>query len=70
MADAAPPPPGCSELTDELERFKCDLRAGGLRESTIYNYLTGANLFVKWLAGEYQPGASLPERRPKRERAG
>lgn len=46
-----------NDLRDELERFRGDLRAGGLRESTIHSYLSGASLFVRWLAGNYQPGS-------------
>lgn len=39
----------------ELERFRADLRAAGLRASTIEQYLTGSTLFVRWLCGDYVP---------------
>jgi len=60
MGADAPSTPLPAGLHDELERFKQDLRAGGLRESTIHSYLSGATLFVRWLGGEYQPGGSRP----------
>lgn len=43
------------DLRAELERFRVELRAAGLRESTVYSYLSGSALFVRWLAGEYVP---------------
>lgn len=43
------------ELRAELERFKEELRSAGLRESTVYSYLNGSTMFVRWLAGEYAP---------------
>lgn len=45
-----------AELTRDLDRFKRELRAAGLRESTIHSYLMGSTLFVRWLAGDYTPG--------------
>ena len=52
---ATTPRPAASELAGELDRFKEDLRAAGLRASTIHQYLTGSTLFVRWLAGDYEP---------------
>ena len=49
-------------LGDELGRFKAELRAGGLRESTIHAYLLGSSLFVRWLAGDYVPGPGRGKR--------
>lgn len=49
-----------SQLQAELARYKHALRAAGLREATIHNYLTGSSRFVRWLAGEYAPGAGRP----------
>lgn len=43
------------ELQAELERFKAELRAAGLRESTVFSYLNGSSMFVRWLAGTYAP---------------
>lgn len=51
-----------SDLRGELDRFKGDLRDGGLRESTVHRYLTGSSLFVRWLAGEYVPGPGRADR--------
>ena len=36
--------PDHSELRVELERFKRELQAGGLRESTVHSYLMGSTL--------------------------
>lgn len=52
-------PPRLSQaayLRGEFGRFKAELRAGGLSESTVHSYLVGSSLFVRWLAGEYVPG--------------
>ncbi len=58
------PPQPTSEtvLRGELERFKVELRAGGLRASTVHHYLVGSSLFVRWLAGEYVPGPGRADR--------
>ena len=56
-----------AELHGALDHFKAELRAGGLRESTIHSYLTGSRLFVRWLAGDYVPGPPRPGR-PAAER--
>ena len=45
-----------ADLRSELDRFKAELRAGGLKESTVHAYLLGSSLFVRWLAGDYVPG--------------
>lgn len=58
IPEEAPSSSQAAALRDELEQFKGDLRAGGLRESTIHSYLSGATLFVRWLAGEYKPSGS------------
>lgn len=47
----------------ELDRFKRQLRAGGLSESTIHSYLAGSSTFVRWLSGEYVPGPGRTERK-------
>jgi len=51
-------------LRTELDRFKRELRDAGLRESTVHSYLMGSRLFVRWLDGDYAPGAGRPERPP------
>ena len=43
------------DLSLELDGFRADLRAAGLRESTIHAYLGGSSLFVRWLSGDYVP---------------
>lgn len=48
-----------SLLADKLCK---QLRAAGLRESTIHSYLMGSTLFVRWLAGDYVPGPGRTER--------
>ena len=52
---------GQPDLRGELQRFKAELRAGGLRESTIHSYLMGSSLFVRWLTGDYVPGTGRAE---------
>lgn len=49
-----------SDLQAELGQYKHALREAGLTEATIYNYLVGSSRFVRWLAGEYAPGAGRP----------
>lgn len=57
-AEATPPEThGTGELELKLDSFKAELRAAGLRESTIHAYLLGALLFVRWLLGDYVPRA-------------
>lgn len=53
---AADQPLTPSELRAQLDRFRHELRAAGLRESTVQSYLAGSSLFVRWLAGDYVPG--------------
>ncbi len=67
--DATPPAERLTpaELRNELDRFKAELRAAGLRASTIHLYLVGSSLFVRWLAGDYVPGSG---RRADRAPAG
>lgn len=68
-ADGASPSQRLSpaDLRVELDRFKIDLQVGGLRHSTIHSYLLGSSLFVRWLAGDYVPGAARADRAPRRE---
>lgn len=62
--NAAPPSERvtASDLFVELDRFRCELRAAGLKEATVQQYLVGASLFVRWVAGDYVPGARRPRR--------
>lgn len=48
-------PVSAADLCGQLDRFKAGLRAGGLSGSTIHAYLLGSSLFVRWLAGDYEP---------------
>ena len=69
VAPSALSPPGrptAAALRVELDRFKADLRAAGLRESTIRAYLLGSSLFVRWLAGDYVPGPRRAKPAPAR----
>ena len=43
------------DLRVELRRFERELRAAGLRDSSIETYVQRSTTFVRWLAGEYQP---------------
>lgn len=43
------------ELEKELVRFEAELRAANLREASVRTYVDRSAIFVRWLAGEYQP---------------
>jgi hypothetical protein len=43
------------ELQQDLVRFEDELRAAGLRESSIRTYVDRSRTFVAWLAGNYVP---------------
>ena len=43
------------ELRDELDRFEGELRAAGLKRSTVNTYVERAEVFLRWLAGDYRP---------------
>lgn len=59
-----------TDLRGQLRRFGAELRAAGLRESTVHSYLTGSSLFVRWIAGEYAPGSGRAERPPREPQGG
>lgn len=44
-----------AELRAELLRFEAELRAANLRERTVQTYVGRAEIFVRWLAGDYTP---------------
>jgi len=44
-----------SELRTELERFQRELRAAGLKRTTINTYVDRAEVFLRWLGGDYHP---------------
>ena len=44
-----------SELRTELERFERELRAAGLKRTTINTSVDRAEVFLRWLAGDYHP---------------
>jgi hypothetical protein len=46
------------ELRAELRRFERQLRAAGLKETSITTYTDRTNRFLKWLDGDYQPRGS------------
>jgi transposase len=65
----APPRPAgltAEDLKRELDRFKHELRAAGLRQSTIHSYACGASIFVRWLAADYVPTPGRADRLPRR----
>lgn len=45
------------ELRQELRRFERELQAAGLARSSVDTYVDRSERFVRWLAGEYRPGA-------------
>ena len=42
----------CDESWDE---FEAELRAAGLRESSVKTYVKGADAFVRWLDDAFEP---------------
>jgi hypothetical protein len=44
-----------ADLRRELSRFESELRAAGLRESSVRTYVDRTAIFLRWLDGEYQP---------------
>jgi hypothetical protein len=44
-----------AELRSELRRFERQLRAAGLKETSITTYVDRTGRFLKWLEGDYQP---------------
>jgi hypothetical protein len=43
------------ELWRELEEFRRQLQAAGLRPSSIQTYVGRATTFLRWLDGDYRP---------------
>jgi hypothetical protein len=43
------------ELRAELRRFEHQLRAAGLKETSVATYIDRTGRFLKWLEGDYQP---------------
>ena len=43
------------ELREQLRRFERELRAAGLKESSVTTYVDRTGRFLKWLDGDYQP---------------
>jgi hypothetical protein len=44
-----------AELRAELRRFEHQLRAAGLKETSVTTYVDQTGRFLKWLEGDYQP---------------
>jgi hypothetical protein len=42
-------------LRAELRRFEHQLRAAGLKETSVTTYVDRTGRFLKWLEGDYQP---------------
>jgi hypothetical protein len=45
-----------SELRRCLAEFKRDLQSAGLAANTVHTYVDRSERFLRYLAGEYQPG--------------
>ena len=43
------------ELLEELEGFGRELRAAGLRDSSVRTYTDRTRTFLRWLVGDYTP---------------
>src|SRR4051794_4933521 len=44
-----------AELRAALARSEQELRAAGLARNTVHTYVDRAEVFVRWLAGDYHP---------------
>ena len=44
------------KLHELLGQFEAELRAAGLAETSVRTYVDRSTYFVRWLAGDYQPG--------------
>lgn len=44
-----------AELRGELRRFEHELRAAGLKETSVTTYVDRTSRFLKWLEGDYHP---------------
>lgn len=43
------------ELRLELKKFEAELRAAGLKDSSVETYVDRTARFLKWLDGDYHP---------------
>ena len=43
-------------LQELLGQFEEELRGAGLAENSVRTYVDRTTYFVRWLAGDYQPG--------------
>jgi hypothetical protein len=48
-----------SDLVDETLMYRKTIASAGLRHATVETYHRHAMLFVRWLAGDFVPGARL-----------
>jgi hypothetical protein len=46
------------ELDALLDDFEAELRAAGLGKNTVATYVVRSRYFVRWLRGDYRPGAN------------
>ena len=52
-------PTTLSEVQEALRRYEQTVEASPLRLSSKNTYLLHARQFVRWLAGEFEPGATV-----------
>jgi hypothetical protein len=43
------------DLERELQRFEAELRRARLKDSSVRTYVHRSSIFIRWLAGDYQP---------------
>jgi hypothetical protein len=55
MSDTPDPCWSSADLAEELRRFEAELRASGLKESSIKTYVGRVDTFLRWLRGHYAP---------------
>jgi Flp pilus assembly protein TadB len=47
------------ELDSALRRFERELRDAGIEEPAVRTYVTRSESFVRWLEGDWRPGAGV-----------
>jgi hypothetical protein len=50
------------DVEQALRRYEQEVAAAGLKPSSAHTYILHARSFVRWLKGDFTPGATLPGR--------
>jgi hypothetical protein len=54
---------GLREVRDALERYEREVHRAPMTDSSKKTYLVHATNFVRWLAGDFEPGGTLRAKR-------